>query len=77
MAINDRTQNGTDPTRGSGDEKITEAVEPGLDGPPDGPGNEARDSNAADPARGGCFKFGWGCLPAMLLIVLMPAGLLF
>jgi hypothetical protein len=30
-----------------------------------------------DPARGGCLKFGWGCLPVLLGLMLIPAGLFF
>lgn len=70
MAIKDPI---SDPTRGTGDEKSTEAVEPGLDAAPDELANEPSDSNAADPARGGCMKLGWGCLPVLLLIVAGPS----
>ena len=71
------TRGSSDPTRGSGDEKITEAAEPGFDEPPGAYDNEPSDSNAADPARGGCLKLGWGCLPALMIVGVMPAGLLF
>ena len=70
------TRGSSDPTRGSGDEKITEAAEPGFDDPLGALDNEPSDSNAADPARGGCLKLGWGCLPVLLIISVMPAGLL-
>ena len=64
-----------DPTRGSGDDKVTEAVEPDLEG-----GNQRAEpagTNAADPARGGCAGFGWGCLPILIGVLMLPAGLLF
>ncbi|HVM37532.1 MAG TPA: hypothetical protein VM265_03995 [Sphingomicrobium sp.] len=35
------------------------------------------DAGAADPERGGCMRLGWGCLPVMAVIALLPAGLLF
>ena len=76
VAIN-KTSDGSDPTRGSGDEKVTEAVQPGFDAPPGALENEPDDSNAADPARVGCLKLGWGCLPLILIVTVMPAGLLF
>ena len=65
------------PESPSGDEKITEAVQPGLDARPGALDNEPSDSNAADPARGGCLKLGWGCLPLLLVVTVTPAGLLF
>jgi hypothetical protein len=64
-----------DPSRGTGDDKVTGAAPKGFDAPPDAFDNEPADSNAADPARGGCLKLGWGCLP-VLLIVMTSAGLL-
>jgi hypothetical protein len=73
MAINDQG----DPTRGTGPDKVTEANEPGLDAPPHAHDNEAPGSGAADPARGGCMKLGWGCLPVLLGAMLIPAGLFF
>ena len=66
MAINDPPG---DPTRGTGDEKVTEAAEPGFEAAPNDLANEPKDSNAADPARGGCLKLGWGCLPVVLLVL--------
>jgi hypothetical protein len=66
-----------DPTRGTGAEKVTQAHAPGLDAPPHAQEKEPRDSGAADPTRGGCMKFGWGCLPVLLGLMLVPAGLFF
>jgi hypothetical protein len=76
VAIDHRNENAGDPTRGTGPDKITQAVEPDLDARPDAQANEASDSSAADPARGGCMRFGWGCLPVISLLLLVPAGLL-
>lgn len=76
MAINKSPGDGSDPTRGSGNEKITEAVPPGSDAPPSALDNEPNDSDAADAGGGGCLKFGWGCLPALLIVIVMPTGLL-
>ena len=70
LAIND-----TDPTRGTGPDKVTEGVSPDYTGP--GAANEAPDSATPDPARGGCLKLGWGCLPALAGVALLPAGLFF
>jgi hypothetical protein len=33
------------------------------------------DAGAADPERGGCMRLGWGCLPMIALVALLPAGL--
>ncbi|HEX8449676.1 MAG TPA: hypothetical protein VF652_08805 [Allosphingosinicella sp.] len=74
MAIND---SGGDPTRGTGADKVTEMAQPGLEAPPHALDNEPPGSGAADPARGGCLKFGWGCLPVLLGFVLIPTGLFF
>jgi hypothetical protein len=68
---------GSDPTRGTGADKVTEASAPGLDAPPDAPGSEPSGSGMPDPARGGCLKFGWGCLPVAVGAMLIPAGLYF
>ncbi len=72
MAINEY-----DPARGTGDEKVTEAVSPGLDAPPGAQNAEPPGSAHPDPTRGGCLKFGWGCLPVAVGIVLLPTGLFF
>ncbi|HEX8511732.1 MAG TPA: hypothetical protein VF688_01355 [Allosphingosinicella sp.] len=74
MAVNDP---GGDPTRGTGPDKVTEMAPPGLDAPPNAQDGEPSGSGAADPARGGCLKFGWGCLPVLLGFMLIPAGLFF
>lgn len=44
--------------------------DPNANGEPSSPGT-------ADPARGGCLKLGWGCLPVLVFVTLFPAGLLF
>ena len=75
MGINE--SNGDDPTRGTGPDKVTQAVEPDLEAPPNAQANEVSRSNAADPARGGCMKFGWGCLPVLASLLIVPAELLF
>jgi hypothetical protein len=69
MAISD------DPTRGTGPGKTTEAQAPGFDAPPHAQDNEPSDSGPPDPARGGCLKLGWGCLPVVTALMLIPAGL--
>lgn len=74
MAISDPEG---DPARGTGPDKVTEMAPPGLDAPPNAQDDEASGSGAADPARGGCLKMGWGCLPALLGFMLIPAGLFF
>lgn len=77
VAINNRSGS-PDPTRGSGPDKVTQAVEPDLDAPADAQTNEPSDSNMPDPARGGCTGFGWGCLPVIVGFgIILPAGLLF
>lgn len=77
MAINDPSANGSDPTRGTGADKVTEMQSPGLDAPPHAQDGEPSNSGATDPARGGCLKFGWGCLPVLAAAMLIPAGLFF
>lgn len=78
MAINNPGGAASDPTRGSGPEKVTEAVTPDYEAPPHATDAERSDSNEPDPARGGCMRFGWGCLPVVAsLLMLPPAGLLF
>lgn len=64
-----------DPSRGAGPEKVTEASAPGMDAPPHAQENEVPGSGAADPARGGCLKLGWGRLPVVAGLFLIPAGL--
>ena len=75
MAINDPSAG--DPTRGTGPDKITEMAEPGLEAAPGALANEGGGSATPDPARGGCLKFGWGCLPLLAGVMLLPAGLFF
>jgi hypothetical protein len=77
VAISDPGAGPSDPTRGTGADKITEAQSPGLDSPPTSPGAEPSGSGMPDPARGGCLKMGWGCLPVLLGFLLIPTGLLF
>jgi hypothetical protein len=31
----------------------------------------------ADPGGGGCLKFGWGCLPLLAAVLLLPPWLMF
>jgi hypothetical protein len=73
VAINSPGGGGADPTRGTGPDKVTVAVEPDLEAPPHALDNESA-SGAADPARGGCMRLGWGCLP-VLFILTTPAVL--
>ncbi|HEY0130899.1 MAG TPA: hypothetical protein VGB57_05790 [Allosphingosinicella sp.] len=77
MAINDPDGAGSDPTRGTGPDKATGMRPPGLDAPPHAQEGEPSGSGAADPARGGCLKLGWGCLPVLLVAAFIPAGLIF
>ncbi|HEX8527522.1 hypothetical protein [Allosphingosinicella sp.] len=77
MASDDRGGVGSDPTRGTGPGKVTEMRPAELDAPPHALDNEPSGSGMPDPARGGCLKFGWGCLPVLLGFVLIPAGLFF
>ena len=75
MAIDERSN---DPTRGTGPEKVTQAADPGLEAGPYAGDSENPSTNAPDPARGGCMRFGWGCLPVLAgIALLLPAGLLF
>jgi hypothetical protein len=67
---------GSDPTRGSGDDKVTQEVTPDLEAPP-GAQTSSTHPGEADPAGGGCLKYGWGCLPVVAALVLIPTGLLF
>ena len=64
--------NSGDPTRGSGPDKQTQAEDPNLDAPPNAFANESDSSATPDPSRGGCLKFGWGCLPVMASLMLIP-----
>lgn len=66
-----------DPTRGTGADKMTEAGPKGYEAPPGANANEPAGSGMPDPARGGCLKFGWGCLPVLAGLALLPAGWLF
>jgi hypothetical protein len=66
-----------DPTRGSGPDKTTEASPKGYEAEPGAFDNEPAGSAMPDPARGGCLKFGWGCLPVLAFLALFPAELLF
>ena len=77
MAISNGTGSGGDPTRGSGGDKVTEMAGPGTEAPPGALDNESASSGTPDPARGGCLKFGWGCLPLLAGVMLLPAGLYF
>ncbi len=77
MAINDVNGEGSDPTRGTGPGKVTESRPAGLEAPPHALDGEPSGSGMPDPARGGCLKFGWGCLPVLLGLMLIPAGLFF
>jgi hypothetical protein len=66
-----------DPTRGTGADKRTEARATATDGPASGGENEPSDSATPDPAKGGCLKLGWGCLPVLAGLLLVPVGLIF
>lgn len=70
-------EDGSDPTRGTGADKTTEASPKAYDAPPGANANEPPGSGTRDPARGGCLKFGWGCLPVFACLTLTPAGLLY
>ncbi len=70
MAINDPG----DPTRGTGADKVTE--EAGYGGEAGAP-SEPAGSATPDPAKGGCLRLGWGCLPVLAGAMLLPAGLFF
>jgi len=65
----------SDPTRGSGPDKVTEVASAETTG--DGPLNEPEGSSTPDPARGGCLKFGWGCLPVLAAVAIIPAQFFF
>jgi hypothetical protein len=77
VAINEPNGRGSSRTRGTGAEKETVAVDPDLDAPPHAADAEASGSNAPDPARGGCMRLGWGCLPVAGFLMALPSGLLF
>lgn len=74
MAINEQ---GGDPTRGTGPDKVTQAAANGYEAAPGANANEPPGSAMPDPARGGCLKFGWGCLPLLAVLSLIPAGWFF
>ena len=76
MAIDKPGQGSSDPTRGSGGDKVTEGTDPDLDGGNGASDNEPAGSATPDPAHGGCLKLGWGCIPVLMLFVLVPPGLL-
>ena len=65
-----------DPSRGSGAEKVTTAAASDPEAAPGELANEPADSNVPDAGRGGCLKFGWGCLPVLAVVLAMPASLL-
>ena len=69
MVINN---SGSDPTHGTGPEKVTESVTPES-----GTGTGDARPGAGDPERGGCLKLGWGCLPVVAVGMLLPIGLFF
>jgi hypothetical protein len=62
-----------DPTRGTGPDKATEAATPDLNAPPNAQTSEPDGSSEADPAGGGCMRFGWGCLPVLGGVMILPA----
>ena len=64
-----------DRSRGSGPEKVTELVTPDLESPADSQKNEPAGGVEPDPAGGGCMKYGWGCLPVVAIVLMLPAGL--
>lgn len=63
------------PDRGTGPDKETTAGPEGLEAPLGSQNTEPSGSNAADPAKGGCMKFGWGCLPVLAAVGALPYGL--
>lgn len=70
--------NGSDSTRGTGADKETQVEPEALEAGPDSFNQEPGGSAAPDAARGGCMRFGWGCLPILIGVVLaVPAGWLF
>ncbi|TFI57336.1 hypothetical protein E2493_15855 [Sphingomonas parva] len=71
MAISD------DPTRGTGPDKVTEAAAPGVEAPPGARDTEPSGSATPDPARGGCLRLGWGCLPLLIGATLIPPAFFF
>jgi hypothetical protein len=77
VTIETTNGSGSDPTRGTGPDKVTVARPAGLDAPPGALDNEPQGSSTPDPARGGCLKLGWGCLPVVAGLLLVPAGLFF
>lgn len=76
--IDETNGNSSDPTRGAGSDKETQAEPTGFEAPPGAFDQESAGSATPDAARGGCLKFGWGCLPIVAgLIVAIPAGLFY
>ncbi len=73
VAIND--PGSTDPTRGTGPDKVTQAAPPDLEADPLASQTEGQGSNMPDPARGGCMRFGWGCLPVLVIFAMPVTGL--
>ena len=51
---------------------------PGPDEGIEEPGGGVNDhAGAPDPAGGGCFRLGWGCLPVLAGVMFLPSWLLF
>lgn len=46
----------------------------GIEEPAPGAGEHAGEP---DPRGGGCLKLGWGCLPVLAGVMLLPGSLLF
>ena len=40
-------------------------------------GDGADNVGRADPGDGGCLKFGWGCLPLVAAVLLLPPWLFY
>ena len=67
--------NNSDPTRGSGPDKVTEVAS--AETTRAEALKEPEGSSTPDPARGGCLKFGWGCLPVLAGVAIIPVQLFF
>jgi hypothetical protein len=39
-------------------------------------GDDTAHTGAPDPAGGGCFRLGWGCLPVIAGVLALPGSLL-
>jgi hypothetical protein len=63
--------------RGTGPDKETVAESPDLDAAPGASQQEGSGNGTPDPAKGGCMKFGWGCLPVVAFLLVAPFGLVF